>query len=78
MVLAAPVSEERTVMQYVGRLLRQVEGKRSVEVADIVDVRVPVFAAQFKKRRRFYEKLGFREDGSNPQRLLSEPLDSRG
>lgn len=72
MVLAAPVSEERTVMQYVGRLLRQVEGKRSVEVADIVDVRVPVFAAQFKKRRRFYEKLGFREDGSNPQRLLSE------
>lgn len=61
MVLAAPVSEERTVMQYVGRLLRRVEGKHSAEVVDIVDAGVPVFEAQFKKRRRFYEKLGFRE-----------------
>lgn len=71
MVLAAPVSEERTVMQYVGRLLRQVEGKHSAEVVDIVDARVPVFEAQFKKRRRFYEKLGFRE----PDEAAAESAD---
>lgn len=57
--LAFPIAFKGRVVQYAGRLLRQMEGKSSVRIYDYVDVRVPVLRRMHRKRLPSYRSLGF-------------------
>lgn len=57
--LAHPLSYKGSMVQYVGRILREHPGKTAVEVHDYVDVKVGVLAAMWRKRARSYAHLGF-------------------
>jgi superfamily II DNA or RNA helicase len=60
--LGLPVSWKGTLVQYAGRLHREVAGKRDVVVYDYVDGHVPMLARMFERRRRGYRAMGYRED----------------
>lgn len=57
--LAAPISFEGRLIQYVGRLQRAAAGKSDVRVFDYVDVDCPIFLKMFRKRIKTYYKLGY-------------------
>lgn len=57
--LAFPIVFKGRIVQYVGRVLRQHPGKRSVEVHDYVDKLVPVLVRAHQKRSTGYASLGF-------------------
>lgn len=59
LMLAAPVSVEGAVAQYVGRLHRDNAGKREVRVYDYIDVTVPMSAAMYRKRLKAYAHQGY-------------------
>ncbi|KAA8822647.1 TOTE conflict system archaeo-eukaryotic primase domain-containing protein [Bifidobacterium vespertilionis] len=59
LLLAAPVSVEGAVAQYVGRLHRDSEGKHEVRVYDYIDVTVPMSAAMYRKRLKAYAHQGY-------------------
>lgn len=60
LMLAAPVSYAGRLEQYVGRLNRDYEGKKSVIVYDYIDSHIPKFDNMYLKRLRTYKKIGFR------------------
>ena len=57
--MAFPIAFRGRVVQYVGRILRPLDGKSSVEVHDYVDVKSPVLARMHRKRLPGYATLGF-------------------
>jgi superfamily II DNA or RNA helicase len=57
--LAFPIAFKGRIVQYVGRVLRPIDGKVRVEVHDYVDVRVPVLARMHARRLPAYASLGF-------------------
>ena len=57
--LTMPVSWHGTIAQYVGRLHRLHDGKRTVRVHDYVDLDVPMLAKMFEKRCAGYEAVGY-------------------
>ena len=57
--LAFPLAFKGRVVQYVGRVLRPIDGKTRVEVHDYVDIRVPVLARMHARRLPAYASLGF-------------------
>ena len=59
LMLAAPVSFEGRLEQYIGRLNRDYEGKKEVIVYDYVDSHIRVFDNMYAKRLRTYKKTGF-------------------
>lgn len=59
LMLAAPVSFEGRLEQFVGRLHRDYEGKKDVIVYDYIDSHIRVFEKQYTKRLRTYRKLGY-------------------
>ena len=59
LMLAAPVSFEGRLEQYVGRLNRDYAGKEAVYVYDYVDSHVRFFDKMYAKRLRTYKKTGF-------------------
>ena len=59
LMLASPVSFAGRLEQYVGRLNRDYEGKKSVIVYDYIDSHIPVFNRMYLKRVRTYKKIGF-------------------
>ena len=59
LMLAAPISFEGRLEQYVGRLNRDYEGKNGVYVYDYVDSHIRYFDRMFGKRLRTYKKIGF-------------------
>lgn len=58
--LAFPISFKGNLVQYAGRLMRDLPGKRTVRVYDYADVQVPVLKRMQAKRQKTYEGLGFR------------------
>jgi superfamily II DNA or RNA helicase len=58
-VLAFPIAFRGRLVQYVGRVLRPINGKKRVEVHDYVDTRVPVLSRMHTKRLVAYASLGF-------------------
>lgn len=60
LMLAAPVSYEGRLEQYVGRLNRDYEGKKDVRVYDYIDSHIKVFDSMYLKRLRTYKKIGYR------------------
>jgi len=59
LMLAAPVSFEGRLEQYVGRLNRDYEGKEAVFVYDYIDFHIRYFDNMYAKRLRTYRKTGF-------------------
>lgn len=59
LMLAAPVSYEGRLEQYVGRLNRDYDGKVDVRVYDYVDSHIKVFDDMYLKRLRTYKKIGY-------------------
>jgi superfamily II DNA or RNA helicase len=57
--MAFPIAFRGRVVQYVGRILRPLDGKSSVEVHDYVDAQSPVLARMHRKRLPGYAALGF-------------------
>ncbi|MCG9638741.1 DEAD/DEAH box helicase [Vibrio sp. Isolate34] len=68
LILALPVSWKGSLIQYVGRIQREFEGKDEVKVIDYVDSRIPMLSRMFKKREKGYRALGFEVDPN--ERLL--------
>lgn len=58
-MLAAPVSFEGRLEQYIGRLNRDYEGKEAVYVYDYIDAHMRKFNKMNGKRLRTYKKTGF-------------------
>ena len=58
-MLAAPVSAEGRLVQYIGRLNRDHEGKEAVYVYDYIDAHMKKFNKMYGKRLRTYKKTGF-------------------
>ena len=59
LLLAAPVSVEAAVTQYVGRLHRDNDGKREVRVYDYIDATVPMATGMYRKRLKAYLAQGY-------------------
>lgn len=59
LMLAAPVSYEGRLEQYVGRLNRDYDGKVDVRVYDYIDSHIKVFDDMYLKRLRTYKKIGY-------------------
>ena len=59
LMLAAPVSAEGRLIQYIGRLNRDYEGKEAVYVYDYIDAHMRKFNKMYGKRLRTYKKTGF-------------------
>ena len=57
--LTLPVSWRGTIAQYVGRLHRLHEGKRTVQVYDYADLDVPMLGRMFDRRCCGYEAVGY-------------------
>lgn len=61
LVLALPVSWKGVLVQYVGRIQREYDGKTEIRVIDYVDMKIPMLARMYTKRNRGYKALGFDE-----------------
>lgn len=59
LMLAAPVSFEGRLEQYLGRMNRDYEGKREVIVYDYIDSHIRFFDNMYAKRLRTYKRVGF-------------------
>ena len=59
LMLAAPVSFEGRLEQYVGRLNRDYEGKDAVYVYDYIDAHMKFFNKMYGKRLKTYKRTGF-------------------
>lgn len=59
LLLAAPVSVESSVTQYIGRLHRDNNGKCEVRVYDYIDVTIPMSVSMYRKRLKTYIKQGY-------------------
>ena len=55
-----PISWEGTLQQYVGRLHREYDQKRKVQVYDYVDANVPLLKRMYEKRLTGYRAMGYR------------------
>ncbi|WP_420804976.1 TOTE conflict system archaeo-eukaryotic primase domain-containing protein [Bifidobacterium biavatii] len=59
LMLAAPVSVETAVTQYIGRLHRDNNGKQEVRIYDYIDVTVPMSSTMYRKRLKTYLSQGY-------------------
>ena len=59
LMLAAPVSFDGRLEQYIGRLNRDYEGKEAVYVYDYIDSHIKFFDNMYIKRLRTYKRIGF-------------------
>lgn len=73
LMLAAPVSYEGRVKQYLGRLNREYKNKEDVILYDYIDMHMKLFNNMHFKRLKTYKKVGFliRNDISNKQDVES-------
>ena len=61
--LAMPIAWQGTLAQYVGRLHRQHDGKREVQVYDYADIHVAVLDRMYAKRVKGYASMGYKTKG---------------
>ena len=58
--LVSPVAWKGIVAQYAGRLHREFEGKKEVQIYDYIDIRVPVCESMYRKRLKGYASIGYK------------------
>ena len=73
--MVLPVSYQNIVQQYTGRLHREFEGKREVQVYDYIDIHVPCLARMYSRRLKSYAPIGYRQQQTeileqNPQDIV--------
>ncbi len=73
--MALPISYQNIVQQYTGRLHREFEGKREVQVYDYIDIHVPCLARMYSRRLKSYAPIGYRQQQTeileqNPQDIV--------
>ena len=57
--LVLPISWKGSLVQYVGRIQRQFEGKDKVIVFDYLDSSLPMLQRMYKKREKGYAAMGY-------------------
>jgi superfamily II DNA or RNA helicase len=62
LILAMPLSFKGRLIQYVGRLHREHEGKSSARVYDYLDENSPLTQAMFQRRSAGYRQMGYKID----------------
>lgn len=70
LVLALPVSWKGSLVQYVGQIQREYDGKSQIRVIDYVDIKIPMLARMYTKRHRGYKAMGFDEREADIQKQL--------
>ena len=70
--MAFPIAFRGRVVQYVGRILRPLDGKSSVEVHDYVDAKSPVLTRMHRKRLPGYAALGFDVGKDRKNRVVAK------
>jgi superfamily II DNA or RNA helicase len=76
--LAFPLSFKGKLVQYVGRVLRNHEGKSSVRVYDHVDTQVPILRKMYAKRQKTYRSLGFASETDQTNESFKKTSDATG
>lgn len=59
LILALPISWKGNLVQYVGRIQREFEGKSKIQVYDYVDETLPMLTRMYQKRLAGYKAMGF-------------------
>jgi superfamily II DNA or RNA helicase len=73
--LTMPVSWKGTLQQYVGRLHRNHDNKREVQVYDYVDQHVPILMKMFEKRAAGYKALGYKRREGERKAIQNEQME---
>lgn len=60
LMLVSPVKFDGRLIQYIGRLNRNYEGKTDVIVYDYVDAHIGIFDNQYRNRLATYKRIGYR------------------
>ena len=58
--LALPISWRGTLQQYAGRLHRDYEGKKEVQIYDYIDSNIPMLMRMYHRRLKGYKNIGYR------------------
>lgn len=58
--LTTPISFDGRLVQYIGRILRFMEGKEKAKIYDYLDDRVPMLRRSFNKRKKGYRHMGIK------------------
>ncbi|WP_236701309.1 DEAD/DEAH box helicase [Thalassomonas viridans] len=72
--LALPISWKGSLVQYVGRIHRQFEGKEKVLVYDYVDELLPMLQRMYQKRAKGYSAMDYTVTEKGEEELLQAPL----
>jgi len=72
--LAFPIAFKGKLVQYVGRALRDAEGKTQVQVYDYADTQVPVLKHMHARRLKTYKALGFAHEEQMGQEAMGPSL----
>jgi len=70
LLLAFPIAFRGKIVQDVGRLMRQSEGKTQIRVYDYSDIKVPVLKKMHGKRLKAYRNLGFTVDKTEQETFI--------
>lgn len=65
--LVFPVSFKGKIVQYVGRTLRNYQGKSSVRVYDYLDAKIPILSRMHFRRLKTYKGLGFEAEEADAE-----------
>ncbi len=60
LVMAMPISWKGRVTQYAGRLHREFEGKKEVQIYDYIDVHISMAEKMYSKRLSTYKSVGYK------------------
>jgi superfamily II DNA or RNA helicase len=72
MILATPMSFEGRMIQYAGRIHRQVDGKTDARIVDFVDFSNAMLIKMYRNRIKAYRKMGYAV--SEPEAIQMGPL----
>ncbi len=64
--LVSPIAFEGLLLQFLGRLNRDYPGKKTVQVYDYIDRRIPVFQGMYRKRLKTYKKAAWQLQTTDP------------
>lgn len=59
MILATPLSFEGRMIQYAGRIHRQVDGKTNARIVDFIDYSNAMLVKMYRSRVKAYNKMGY-------------------
>jgi superfamily II DNA or RNA helicase len=73
--LVCPLSYKGKLVQYVGRVQRETEGKETAYVFDYADMAVPMLKGMYFKRLRTYRAMGIVREGGKSKSSQKPPED---